>query len=296
MRAPMRWRRLLIPCKILAAVAVCALVLMAGGWLLRPDLRAPLPAVDAHDLATVTALRDISFPEQPPRLQVEVDYTAGAAAAWWPTGEAPVLAELVAAGKLPPVAERVGPEPLVLAGVDGPGQYGGTWHRIATTGGDAGVMGWRLSGATLVRWSPLGYPIVPHLARAWELSEDGCTYAFHLRRGMRWSDGVPVTTADVAYWWEDQLIDFEGKPKALPQFLQIGAGRDRRCAHLPLRLPAAASVVHRACRQAAHLVPAGALPAPLPSPPRRSGPDRGRAEASSRSERARPLQPAPVLR
>lgn len=227
MRPFMRWRLLLVPCKILAACCACLLLLMLGGWLLRPDVYAPLPTVDQEDLAKVTALRDISFPATLPRLQVDVDYAQGATAPWWPTTEPPVLAGLVAASLLPPVAERVGPEPLVLAGIDGPGQHGGTWHRIASTPGDVGVMGWRLSAATPLRWSPLGHPVVPHLLRGWSLSEDRCTYTMYMRRGMRWSDGEPLTTRDVAFWWEEQTIGFDGAAKAPPQFMQVGGGAGR---------------------------------------------------------------------
>ncbi len=38
----------------------------------------------------------------------------------------------------------------------------------------------------------------PALASSWEFSEDGRSLTFHLREG-RWSDGTPVTCADVAY-------------------------------------------------------------------------------------------------
>jgi peptide/nickel transport system substrate-binding protein len=43
--------------------------------------------------------------------------------------EAPQLAELVKAGKLPPVAERLGQDPLVIKPVHEIGKYGGTWRR-----------------------------------------------------------------------------------------------------------------------------------------------------------------------
>ena len=43
--------------------------------------------------------------------------------------EAPMLADLVKAGKLPPVAERVGQDPLVIKPVHEIGKYGGTWRR-----------------------------------------------------------------------------------------------------------------------------------------------------------------------
>jgi hypothetical protein len=43
--------------------------------------------------------------------------------------EAPPLAALVKAGKLPPVAERIGQDPLVIKPVHEIGKYGGIWRR-----------------------------------------------------------------------------------------------------------------------------------------------------------------------
>jgi ABC-type oligopeptide transport system substrate-binding subunit/class 3 adenylate cyclase len=41
--------------------------------------------------------------------------------------------------------------------------------------------------------------IVPSLAERWEISEDGLRYVFHLREGLRWSDGQPLTAHDVEF-------------------------------------------------------------------------------------------------
>src|SRR5207253_6896829 len=41
--------------------------------------------------------------------------------------------------------------------------------------------------------------IVPSLAERWEISDDGLRYTFHLREGLRWSDGTPLTAHDVEY-------------------------------------------------------------------------------------------------
>jgi ABC-type oligopeptide transport system substrate-binding subunit/class 3 adenylate cyclase len=41
--------------------------------------------------------------------------------------------------------------------------------------------------------------IVPSLAERWEIAEDGLRYVFHLRDGLSWSDGTPLTARDVAY-------------------------------------------------------------------------------------------------
>lgn len=39
----------------------------------------------------------------------------------------------------------------------------------------------------------------PVLATSWEISEDGRRYTFRLRPGVKWSDGQPFTSADVAF-------------------------------------------------------------------------------------------------
>jgi ABC-type oligopeptide transport system substrate-binding subunit/class 3 adenylate cyclase len=41
--------------------------------------------------------------------------------------------------------------------------------------------------------------LVPSLAERWEISDDGLRYVFHLREGLVWSDGTPLTAADVEF-------------------------------------------------------------------------------------------------
>ncbi len=41
-----------------------------------------------------------------------------------------------------------------------------------------------------------------YLVDSWEVNEDGTSITFTMREDYVWSDGVPVTTADVAYAWE----------------------------------------------------------------------------------------------
>lgn len=45
----------------------------------------------------------------------------------------------------------------------------------------------------------------PRLAERWELSKDGKTYTFHLRKGVTFHNGLPFTAADVKYSWERAL-------------------------------------------------------------------------------------------
>lgn len=48
------------------------------------------------------------------------------------------------------------------------------------------------------------------LVRDWTVSEDGLTYTFNLRDDLQWSDGTPITSADVAYAWEALKLGAEG--------------------------------------------------------------------------------------
>src|SRR5713101_8214969 len=93
--------------------------------------------------------------------------------------EAPQLAELVKAGKLPPVAERIGQDPLVIKPVHEIGKYGGTWRRGFTGPADwsAGV---RVAGTDrMVGWDYTGSALVPNIAKGWEVSADGRSITFH---------------------------------------------------------------------------------------------------------------------
>lgn len=44
--------------------------------------------------------------------------------------------------------------------------------------------------------------IVPGQAESFEVSDDGLTYTFHLREGLKWSDGTPLTANDFVYSWK----------------------------------------------------------------------------------------------
>jgi len=197
---------------VLAGAAIIgALVLLSalpfGGYVesepLRPD---PVQLEELKDLKD----QDIDA-EQPIRLQVDVDYTAGAAAPWYPKAQSPALNDLVARQMLPPVAERVGPEPLVLRGVDGIGRYGGDLFHLNDIGPP------RMQPIGLVRWSPQGFPIVPNVAKGWTVEDGGRVYTFSLRPGMRWSDGAQFTSSDILYWWEDEQLNPEVNAGRLPQ-------------------------------------------------------------------------------
>ena len=45
------------------------------------------------------------------------------------------------------------------------------------------------------------------MAESWEVSDDFTTMTVHLREGVRWSDGELLTTEDVAFWWNDVMLN-----------------------------------------------------------------------------------------
>lgn len=211
---------------LLTGLSLAVLALLAFlyglGALFRPSSRNATPYHSTAEIEAVARARDTTLDlEDPPSLYQEVDYTTMAQASWRPRGESPLITALVKEGALPPVERRVPKEPLVLAGAEGIGRYGGTLYRLANSEIDVTTIRWRLAGAGLVRWSPQGYPIVPHLASSWKISPDYKVFEFSLRKGLRWSDGHPVTADDVLFWWNQEVNYFE---LGIPRFMRV-AGR-----------------------------------------------------------------------
>ena len=208
---------------VLLAAAGFTALMYGFSRLMRPDLTGEFIEYSADQIAKVEALRSTSLDtENPPQLYREVDYSEGESAAWYPKGESPILAELVKEGKLPPVNERVGEEPCVVEGVEGLGKYGGTWMRIATSMDDVNSqMGSRLGSVRLVRWSPEGYPIVPQVAKSFEVSDDSREFTFTLRKGMKWSDGHPFTADDILFWWEVSKYEMDIEGAQAPYCMRI---------------------------------------------------------------------------
>jgi peptide/nickel transport system substrate-binding protein len=118
--------------------------------------------------------------------------------------EAPSLAEQVKAGKLPPVAERIGQDPLVIKPLRATGKYGGTWRR-GFTGPADNQNGHRVAGGDrLLFWDAKEYPKnTPNLAKDWKVEDEGKTITVYLRKGAKWSDGQPFTANDIMFWYED---------------------------------------------------------------------------------------------
>lgn len=138
------------------------------------------------------------------------------------TAQAPMLDAMVASGALPPVAERVGEEPLVVTPVDGVMNYGGTLRVPLNGAGDFSHLRKFLGYDNLVSWDMMAQNVTPNLAKSWDISPDGTTYTFYLRKGMKWSDGEPFTSADIMFWYEDVMPNEEINPDLRQQNFMKG--------------------------------------------------------------------------
>jgi peptide/nickel transport system substrate-binding protein len=71
-----------------------------------------------------------------------------------------------------------------------------------------------LTGGVLLRLNRSTQEIEPALAQSWSVSPDGKLVTFHLRQGLRFSDGSSLTSADVAYTLKRVLASATGAPVA----------------------------------------------------------------------------------
>src|SRR6266851_4624469 len=136
--------------------------------------------------------------------------------------EAPALAELVKAGKLPPIDKRLPENPLVVPVVEKTGEYGGVWRRAFLGPADANNYV-RVVFDALFRFSPDGAKIEPKIAESAEPSADFKTWTIKLRKGSKWSDGQPFTAADILFWYNDVLLNKELTP-SLPGWIKNADG------------------------------------------------------------------------
>ena len=119
------------------------------------------------------------------------------------------------AADLAGVAERLPEEPLVVVPYDSVGKYGGTLDALsnATEAGTSDFLSTR--HVNLVRYSDDLETIVPNVAKSWSWNDDYTELTFTLRKGHKWSDGQPFTSADVKFWYDNLALDpnINEKPK-----------------------------------------------------------------------------------
>ena len=65
---------------------------------------------------------------------------------------------------------------------------------------------WALTYDYMITYSMEDMSPEPGLAESWETSDDGLTWTFDIREGVTWSDGEPLTAADIAYTY-NRILD-----------------------------------------------------------------------------------------
>ena len=136
--------------------------------------------------------------------------------------EAPMLADLVKAGNLPPVIERLPENPTVMVPLESTGQYGGTIRR-AFNGVSDRFGPTKLQDRTWA-WFDKSLAIQPRMMESWEVSDDATEWTFYLRKGTRWSDGTPFTTEDINWMFENEYKNTTLNT-APPSFVSTGNPR-----------------------------------------------------------------------
>jgi peptide/nickel transport system substrate-binding protein len=69
-----------------------------------------------------------------------------------------------------------------------------------------------LTGGVLVRINRLTDQLQPELAESWKVSDGGRAITFHLREGLKFSDGSPLTAGDVARTFNTALDPKQASP------------------------------------------------------------------------------------
>ncbi|MGD9294624.1 MAG: ABC transporter substrate-binding protein [Roseobacter sp.] len=135
--------------------------------------------------------------------------------------ESSFWAQEVSNGSLPPVTERLPLDPLVVdmkAKGREYGEQGGTLRTLVSRSKDVRQMvvyGY----ARLVGYDE-NYELYPDILRDVEV-EDSRKFTLHLRRGHKWSDGHPFTSADFEYYWKHVALNEELSPAGPSQNLYV---------------------------------------------------------------------------
>ncbi|MEM9371127.1 MAG: ABC transporter substrate-binding protein, partial [Pseudomonadota bacterium] len=168
------------------------------------------PAVHAADCPAITVADDKGMAGKYPQ-QFELSEFQDMGSCTVSFQENPAIGELN--GKiqgnpeLPPLAERLPEEPLVLAPYTQIGTYGGSLDVLsnATEAGTSDFLSVR--HVNFVRFSDDLQTIVPNIAKGWEWNDDFTQLTFFLRKGHKWSDGAPFSADDVKFWYDNLNFD-----------------------------------------------------------------------------------------
>lgn len=142
-----------------------------------------------------------------------------------PFTQSPRFDPMVARGQLMSVEERLPQNPLVVVPWEDAGEHGGELRYFSTSMlGDLYLrhlnevrlleLGPEAQSTPITKWI-LG-TLEPGVFEHWEQSEDATLFTFRIRRGLKWSDGVEVTSEDARFCIEDAVLNEELYPVAQP--------------------------------------------------------------------------------
>jgi peptide/nickel transport system substrate-binding protein len=172
-----------------------SVIASAGGMVAACAPQAPTTAPPAAD------------PTQPPA-DAPAQPTATTAAPAQETGgvsskQAPQFQEMVRAGSLPDLDERLPSKPKVQP-AETIGKYGGTLYQ-ASLGVNQYFDMAHLFEMYMFLPNNAGTEIEPDIADSLEFSDDAKLMTIHLRPGVKWSDGAPFTADDIMWRWEEEM-------------------------------------------------------------------------------------------
>ena len=127
--------------------------------------------------------------------------------------DAPMLAQAVADGTLPPAEERLPDEPMVVQPFESIGRHGGTLNLVKQFDDFWGAGSYMHLETMLGRGRPdVDRVVIPNIAHDWEYTDGSRRLTLFLREGHRWSDGSPFTPDDFLFWYDDLILNEEYTP------------------------------------------------------------------------------------
>jgi len=194
---------------ILLAITMCLLAI--AGCKSEPAAEAPTAAPVSTDVATATEApkTDVDEPDEPTDEVVTLKQSPFLDGKGLP----PIEERLPKVTKLP---NQMAPSELTLT----VGKYGGTLRTQRVNANyDATYM---LASTVPLLNSPslLGEEVTANIMESYEVSADNTVFTFKMREGMKWSDGAPLTTEDVAFAINDFQFNEVLNPGGIPAWLR----------------------------------------------------------------------------
>ena len=171
--------------------------------------------------------------------------------------ETPIYEQDVAAGKLPPVAQRVPQVPEVVdlaAEKKEPGKPGGEISWMVGRARDLRIMN-TYAYARLVGYGT-DFKLHPDILQSVDVDGEK-VFTLHLRPGHKWSDGQPFTSEDFRFSWEDVELNKELSPYGPDARLLVDGEAPK------VEFPDALTVRYSWSKPNPEFLPALAGPAPL---------------------------------